>query len=534
MQTNGTVIDAWRRRVDGHPDAPALAWFDAVLTAGEVDDLSDGIAAALADRGVVRGDRVALHLQNVPHYALLFLAIWKLGAAAVLVNPMYRGRELRVLLDDAEPVLLVCADHDADALLAECRDTTVRGVLSVNARDFQTRDDERVFTRPASEPRDDDLLTALAPGRPNGPDPASEEVALLAYTSGTTGPPKGAMVSHANLLATATDFGDRARVRDGAVVFAAAPLFHITGAVLNAAVALVRDTTLAFAGRFDAGVTLDALVEHRVTYTIGSITVFNALSAHPNATRSHFDSLETVYSGGAPIPPATVAAFEERFGHYIHNAYGMTETTAGVIAVPPGERAPVDPGSGSLAVGRPLPRAQVSTVDDSGNPTLPGVPGELEVGGPQVVSGYWGKPDATSSAMPDGRMRTGDVAVIDADGWVYLVDRLKDQINVSGYKVWPREVEDVLYEHPAVFEAAVVGRPDDYQGESVFAYVSLRADVAATGDELVEFARSRLAAYKRPRTVHVVTDLPKTLTGKIRRAALADRALPTRTGSESS
>lgn len=225
-------------------------------------------------------------------------------------------------------------------------------------------------------------------------------------------------------------------------------------------------------------------------------------------------------SGGAPIPPATVSAFEAKFGCYIHNAYGMTETTAGVIAVPPGLRAPVDSSSGSLSVGLPLPRVQLRTLDPTGRPTEPGVAGELEVSGPQVVSGYWQNPAASASTMPEGRLHTGDVAIIDERGWVYLVDRLKDQINVSGYKVWPREVEDAFYEHPMVFEAAVVGRPDTYQGESVVAYVSVRNGSAVTTDELMAFARDRLAAYKRPKEIHIIDELPKTQTGKIRRAAL--------------
>jgi long-chain acyl-CoA synthetase len=275
-----------------------------------------------------------------------------------------------------------------------------------------------------------------------------------------------------------------------------------------------------FANRFDAEVSLDVFVEHQVTYTIGSITVFNAISALPNANSSHFESVKTLYSGGAPIPPATVHTFETRFGHYIHNAYGMTETTAGVIAVPPGRSAPVDATSGSLSVGLPLPRVRLRTVDPAGEPTAAGVAGELEISGPQVVSGYWRNPEASETTMPGGRLRTGDVAIIDEQGWVYLVDRLKDQINVSGYKVWPREVEDTLYEHPAVFEAAVVGAPDDYQGEAVVAYVALRSGETATEDELVDFTRERLAAYKRPRTVHIINELPKTSTGKIKRAEL--------------
>ena len=520
----GTIVGAWRTRVQRYPDNPAVAYFDAVLTAREVDDASDALAAALSDNGVSHGDRVGIYLQNIPHYAITFLALWKIGAVALLLNPMYRGRELRAIVDDAQPVGIFCDEHDLDATAETLRGSSVRFTISTSALDFQTRNDPRVFrSTTRGTPAVDDLLELVR--RNHGRTPADprlrpDDLALLAYTSGTTGPPKGALNSHANVLATALDFGDRAGIEDGDVVFAVAPLFHITGAMLNAAVALVRDCLLVFANRFDAEVSLDAIVEHRVTYTIGSITVFNAISALPEASAAHFESVKTLYSGGAPIPPATVQPFEARFGHYIHNAYGMTETTAGVIAVPPGKRAPVDPTSGSLSVGLPLPRVRLRTVDPTGAPTATGVAGELEISGPQVVSGYWRNPEASESTMPGGRLRTGDVAIIDEQGWVYLVDRLKDQINVSGYKVWPREVEDTLYEHPAVFEAAVVAHPDDYQGEAVIAYVALRLGATATEEELVDFTRERLAAYKRPKTVHIIDELPKTSTGKIKRAEL--------------
>ncbi|OZD01289.1 acyl-CoA synthetase [Rhodococcus sp. 06-235-1A] len=520
-----TILDAWRNRVFDAPDRPALAYFDTVLTVREVDEASDALAAAMIDRGVSQGDRVGIYLQNIPQYPLMFLALWKIGAVALILNPMYRNRELRTLIDDAEPIALVCDEHDLDAVGTTVGGSTVRLLMSTSGLDLQTRNDPRVFSSTSRvAPRPDDDLMGLIDRYRGRSIPRfalrSDDLALLAYTSGTTGPPKGAQISHANAFATALDFGERAGLVDGDVVFAVAPLFHITGAMLDAAVALMRDCVLVFAHRFHAAVTLDAFVEHRITYTIGSITVFNAISETAGATRAHFESVKALYSGGAPIPPATVTAFESAFGCYIHNAYGMTETTAGVIAVPPGVRAPVDAVSGSLSIGLPLPRVTLRTLDPSGEPTAPGIAGELEISGPQVVAGYWRNPEASASTMPGGRLRTGDVAIIDAEGWVYLVDRLKDQINVSGYKVWPREVEDALYEHPAVFEAAVVGRPDAYQGESVVAYVSLRHGTTVTPDALVDFARDRLAAYKRPKVVHIIDELPKTQTGKIRRAAL--------------
>ncbi|WP_300009373.1 AMP-binding protein, partial [Pseudonocardia sp.] len=238
----------------------------------------------------------------------------------------------------------------------------------------------------------------------------------------------------------------------------------------------------------------------------------------------HFASVKTLYSGGAPIPPSTVERFRERFGHYIHNAYGMTETTSGVVAVPPGLRAPVDEASGTLSVGVPLPGVDASVVGVDDRPVPPGQQGELVLSGPQIVSGYWRNAAATAGAMPGGRLHTGDVAVMDSAGWVYLVDRLKDQINASGYKVWPREVEDVLYEHEAVREAAVVGVPDEYRGESVKAFVSLRPGRSVTEDELIAFTKERMAAYKYPRAIEFLDEIPKTVTGKLLRRELRTRS----------
>ncbi|MEU1953987.1 class I adenylate-forming enzyme family protein [Nocardia rhamnosiphila] len=523
-----TLVEAWNDRVQHDPDAPALVYFDTTLSVRQADDLATALAAALADRGVGHGERVGVHLQNIPQYALVLLALWKLGAIALLLNPMYRGREFRELVADAEPVGIITTDHNVSQVREDVADTTVRWVLGTAEAELQCRHDRRVIgTEPApSAPGDPDLLGLAhryVGKRPPQVQVRGEDLAFLAYTSGTTGPPKGAMNSHANVLAVTTSFARMAGITPGDVVYALAPLFHITGAVVIGALALTEQTSLVFTGRFNTDVALDALREHGVTYTIGSITAFNAMMNSEYASAEHFSSIKTLFSGGAPVPPSTVARFRERFGHYIHNAYGMTETSSAVTAVPPGTSAPVDPDSGTLSIGLPLPGVNIAVVDPEGHPLPPGTQGELVVTGPQVVRGYWRKPEESEAALPEGRLRTGDSAIVDGQGWVYLVDRIKDQINVSGYKVWPREVEDVLYEHPAVLEAAVVGVADEYRGESVAAYVSLKDGHTADADELISFARERLAPYKRPRSVGILADLPKTQTGKIRRRALREQ-----------
>ncbi|MGY0498433.1 class I adenylate-forming enzyme family protein [Nocardia sp. FBN12] len=524
-----TLVRAWHDRVQHEPDAPALVYFDTTLTVRAADDLANALAAALADRGVGHGERVGIHLQNIPHYALVLLALWKLGAVALLLNPMYRGRELRELVSDAEPVGVITTDRDVQQVRDDVEGTTVAWVLGTAESDLQSRNDSRVFEVDAAaggrrtDPPPSDLLAvadAYIGRKPPQVQVRGDDMAFLAYTSGTTGPPKGAMNSHANVRAVTTRFAELASITPGDVVFALAPLFHITGAVVIGALALTERTALVFTGRFDTDVAVDALSEHRVTYTIGSITAFNAMMNSEYATAAHFSTIKTLFSGGAPVPPSTIARFRERFGHYIHNAYGMTETSSAVTAVPPGTSAPVDPDSGTLSIGRPLPGVTLEVVDAEGGTLPPGSQGELVVTGPQVIRGYWRKPEESAAALPGGRLRTGDSAIVDERGWVYLVDRIKDQINVSGYKVWPREVEDVLYEHPAVLEAAVVGRPDEYRGESVAAYVSLKAGHDVRADELISFARERLAPYKRPRELEIIAELPKTHTGKIRRRAL--------------
>ncbi|MEU6626008.1 AMP-binding protein [Streptomyces litmocidini] len=520
-----SLVAAWKARVAKNPDATALRFFDGALSAREVDAASDALAAAFEARGTGRGDRVGIYLQNIPQYPLVLLALWKLGATALGLNPMYRRQELRRIIDDSGAVGVVCADGDVDETLDTLTGSTVRWLISTSSLDFQSRNDARVFAttgRPAPAP-DGDLVALIGEYTGRRPSPAEltrDDVAFLTYTSGTTGPPKGAMNTHGNVLSVVETCASWTGVSDGDVVLAIAPLFHITGAVVNATISLLTDTTLVLTGRFHPEVVLEAIAEHGVTFTIGSITAYNAIYELPQAGPEHFASVKALYSGGAPIPPATVERFRERFGVYLHNGYGMTETTSAVIAVPPGRRAPVHLPSGTLSIGMPLPHLTARVVDLHGDPVPDGDQGELELSGPQVVPGYWGNSEATEQTMPGGRLRTGDVAVIDAQGWVYLVDRLKDQINVSGYKVWPREVEDALYEHPSVLEAAVVGAPDDYRGETVVAYVSLKTGLSATQEELIAFCRDRLAAYKCPRQVHFIADLPKTQSGKIRRAEL--------------
>jgi long-chain acyl-CoA synthetase len=486
------------------PDAVAIHYRDEALTFGALDELSGALATALAQRGVARGDRVALYLQNVPEFVIAVLAAWRAGAIAVPVNPMLKEREVRTLLDDCEPVALVTLPSLLDEVARDAvQGTSVRLVLT----DAQVRE----------------LASEHAGGAPADPALSPDDVAFLTYTSGTTGPPKGAMNTHGNVVFSSQTYREWVGVGADDVILAVAPLFHITGLVAHVGLSLLTGAPLVLDHRFDAASALALVERHGVTFTTGAITVFIALmDAHQDAARDT-SSLRTIVSGGAPIAPATVEAFEARFGTYIHNIYGLTETTSPSHCVPIGTRAPVDPTSGALSVGVPVYGTVVRVVDEEGRELPAGEVGELVTSGPQVVPGYWGRPDETERAIPGGALHTGDVGFMDADGWFYVVDRKKDQINAAGFKVWPREVEDVLYGHPAVREVAVVGVPDAYRGETVKAFISLRPGAAAEADELIAFCRERMAAYKYPRQIEFVDELPRTASGKVLRRVLRDR-----------
>ncbi|MFG2384358.1 class I adenylate-forming enzyme family protein [Streptomyces avermitilis] len=524
-----SLVHAVRRAAADTPERTALAYFDGRITYRALDELSDSVAGYLAARGLERGDRVAILLQNSPHFVLALLGAWKAGAIVVPVNPMYKSGEVTHVLKDGEVAALVCSDRAWDAYLREtAAGTPVRIVLTACELDLQTRNDARVlnFERLPQAADADDLVAVARQGHQAPADRAAvpTDIALISYTSGTSGAPKGATNTHGNIMYNAERQRTGLALPGTPVYFAMAPLFHITGMVAQLAGCFNSAGTLVLAYRFEAGVVLDAFAEHRPVYTVGPSTAFMALAAHPAVTRDHFSSFRMISSGGAPLPPALVEKFRAGFGPYIHNGYGLTECTAPCASVPPGREAPVDPVSGTLAVGAPGPDTVVRIVDDQGEEVPFGEQGEILVRGPQVVPGYWRRPEATAETFPEGELRTGDIGFMDPQGWLYVVDRKKDMINASGFKVWPREVEDVLYTHPAVREAAVVGVPDGYRGETVKAYISLRPGADEDPAAFAAYCKERLAAYKYPRQVEILPDLPKTASGKILRRELRSRS----------
>jgi long-chain acyl-CoA synthetase len=523
------ALAMFRASVARRPDGDAVRYFDGRITFRELDELTDAFAVGLLESGFSRGDRVALFLQNVPQFVIGLVGTWKAGGIAVSINPMNRERELELLLTDSGARVLVCLSGlYRDVAESVVPRTSVQAVVTTSERDFQTRDDKRAFPDgPMPEPSGTvDLGEMLRRFRGRTPPPVEFEpgdTAFLTYTSGTTGPPKGAMNTHGNVVFNSQTYRQWCGLGPDDVVLGVAPLFHITGLVAGVTTSLLLGAPLVLFHRFEPSLAVDTIREHRPTFTVGSITVFIALMNAPDADREALASLSRIWSGGAPIPPSTVRAFQDAFGTYVHNIYGLTETTSPSHAVPFGAPAPVDEASGALSVGVPLFDTVVRIVGEDGEDLPVGEVGELVTSGPQVVPGYWGKPEETELALPGGALHTGDVGYMDERGWFYVVDRKKDQINAGGYKIWPREVEDVLYEHAAVREAAVVGVPDEYRGETVKAFVSLRPGRDATAEELIAFCRARMAAYKYPRLVEILDELPKTASGKLLRRELRNR-----------
>jgi long-chain acyl-CoA synthetase len=506
-------------------EATALVYFDGEITYGELDAMSDALAAWLLAADVKAGDRMTIILQNVPHFVIALVAAWKIGAIPVPANPMYRRDELAKLFADCEPAVVV-AHHDQAQTALHGLEKAGREawVLSVDPHDFQTREEPRVLPAKLATPdRTTDFLAAVHAHEghsPPGRTPSPDDLGLLLYTSGTTGQPKGAMLRHSSMAFTSQIFRDWAPVPLGSIVLGIAPLFHITGIIAHIGVAFSARASLVLHYRFEPSLVLDMIRERRPTFTGGAITAFNALMNAPGVSAEDFASFDGLMSGGAPIAPALADAVEAKLGQTVFPAYGMTETTSPTHIGPKQHRPPVDPTSGAMAVGIPIQDTEAMIVGDDGEPVPVGEVGEVWMRGPQIMAGYWNKPEQTAEALVDGWMRSGDVGFMDEAGWFYLVDRKKDMISASGFKVWPREVEDVLVAHPAVREAAVVGEPDAYRGETVKAFISFKPGMTASFEDLDAHCRERLASYKAPRRIEVLDELPKTLTGKIQRVEL--------------
>jgi long-chain acyl-CoA synthetase len=509
--------------------APVIHYFGRTFTSPELDTLSTALAARLQELGARPGDRIAVQMQNVPYFPISVFGIWRAGCVLVPMNPMLLRREIAHQLKDSGARIMLCAEscyEEVAAAAPEC--AALQHVVTASELDHIADDavpDIVASARHACVPGTTDLgeLLAGAEGLAvSRSAPQLDDPAVLMYTSGTTGAPKAAVISHRNLAFSVEVKRRWFALSESDIVLGIAPLFHITGLVAQLLLSMSASAPIVLGYRFEPLTLLRLIERYRPTFSIGAITAYLALLDHPARQEHDLSSLTKVFTGGAPVSPAAAERFERAFGCRIHNTYGLTETTAATHLTPLGARGPVDPKTGSLSIGVPVYQTMAQIVDDEGHPTPDGELGEIVVKGPQVSAGYWQRPDETTAAFRPEGFHTGDIGFRDAEGWFYVVDRRKDVIIASGFKVWPREVEDVLYEHPAVREAAVIGVPDEYRGETVKAVLVLHAGAVANSAELIEFCRKRLAAYKIPRTVEFRDELPKTLSGKILKRQLRD------------
>ena len=523
-----TVLTAFASLRLAEPTAVAINYYGNSISRAELDDLSERLAQAWANH-VRQGDRVAVALQNTPLFAIALLATWKLEAVLVPVSPMLKSAELTALLADSGAQIMLAHPEMIEAIAAAVDQLEQPPALFWSSASDLAGDLDAPWSStteatpmPAQGAPVSEALNGqqgLARGTPS----AQDGLALLTYTSGTTGPSKGAMLTHANIANQAFITPDCFGLKPGDTMLTLAPFFHITGLCMHLAIGLGNGLPMVMTYRFDAH-HVSKLIEHyRPSFTVGTITAFIALAEHARASQeaqAALGAMTSSFSGGAAVPAAVIERYEKQFGVYIRNGYGLTESSSVCIAVPTGQRAPVDAGSGATSIGRPLPGVTVAVIADDGTEVPAGVPARSSFRDLRLAADIGTGPDETANTFrPDG-LHTGDIGFIDQHGWIYVVDRKKDLIIVSGYKVWPRDVEDVLYQHASVAEAAVVGIPDSYRGESVAAFVVPRPGTSLDPDELNRHCRERLSAYKCPRRYEIVSALPKSASGKILRRLL--------------
>ena len=480
---------------------PALRVGGDTTTYAAFDEQTARVAGLIRSRGLELGDPVGVMLPNVPQFAVIYYGVLRAGCVVVPMNVLLKSREVTFHLKDSGAKLLF-AWH-------EVAEEAEKGAAGAGV--------ETIRVAPGSF---EELLVGTE-AHPDVVQRADDDIAMILYTSGTTGTPKGAELTHRNLAENARVTAETvicSQPED--VILGALPLFHAFGQTCALNASVYSGSCLSLLPRFDPGQALEILHRDRVTVFVGVPTMYSALLHHPDRERFDTTSLRICLSGGAALPVEVLRGFDAAFGCTVLEGYGLSETSP-VASFNHPDRVR-KPGS----VGTPIRGVEMKVIDEEGNETPPGERGEIAIKGHNVMRGYRQRPDATREAIRDGWFRTGDVARVDEDGYFFIVDRKKDLIIRGGYNVYPREIEEVLYEHPAVREAAVVGIADERLGEEVGAAVVLNSGESATPEELRDFVKSRIAAYKYPRKVWLVDTLPKGPTGKILKLQIAAPVRP--------
>jgi long-chain acyl-CoA synthetase len=512
------------------PDHRAIDFYDKVLSFRELRDLAARAAKGLQALGVGTGVHVGLHLPNTPHYAICFFAVLMAGGRVVNFSPLAAPRELRYQLADSDAAIMVTLGLPTlYPQIAQLKGQSKLGTVVVCAvEDFLPAPMVRAVVGPpadrvAGPGRELDFAELIANDgayrrHPHGD--LGQDVAVLQYTGGTTGDPKGAMLTHANFLAAITIrnlwVGD-AFIEGEDRSLVVLPLFHIFGLTFLLLLSVATGCEMVMHLRFDAERALADIARKKVTVFAGVPTMYTALVNHPKIKEFDLTSLRFCGSGGAPLPVEVLSRFQELTGITPSEGYGLTETA------PLGTMQRVNQPPRAGTVGLPAPHTLVEVVDlETGMTVLPaGEKGEICITGPQVMKGYWKKPEATQEAFRGGRFHTGDIGFIDGDGYLTLVDRKKDMILSGGFNVFPRNVEEAIYEHPGVAEVTVIGIPDTYRGQSAKAFIALKPGAAAFSlDELKAFLADKLAKYEIPTAIEFRASLPKTPVGKLSKKEL--------------
>lgn len=483
------LADNFVATATAQPDHVAIKFDDLELSYAALDTASSMASGWLSELGVGPGDRVGLMLPNIPQFPILYYGILRAGAVVVPMNPLFKSREVEYYLTDSGAKAIFAWDGIAAEAQPGAEAAGVPCVLV--GQDF------------AAE------LGQHAPA-PAVVDRAPDDTAVILYTSGTTGKPKGAELTHSNLLSNVAVAVDLFDGNPGDVIFGGLPLFHSFGQTCGLNSAVACGATLTMIPRFEPHKALEVLQRDKVTIMQGVPTMYVALLQDPAHKDYDVSNLRLAVSGGASLPVEVLRGFEKEFGVILLEGYGLSETSP----VASFNHADRERKAGSI--GTPVRDVEMRLIDADWNDTADGEIGEIAIKGPNVMKGYWNRPDATTEAIKDSWFRTGDLAKRDEDGYYFIVDRAKDMIIRGGYNVYPREVEEVLYEHPAVAEAAVVGVPDAEYGEEIGAAITLKAGASASAEEIQEFVKERIAAYKYPRIVWFLDEgLPKGPTGKI-------------------
>jgi long-chain acyl-CoA synthetase len=485
MTTVPAMLD---RAVELFGDRPAMWHDDRRWIFAELDAQADRAAAWLLERGIARGDRVAVRLPNDPAFPIWAHGVWKAGATLVSINPLYaRDAATAILRDSGARVLL-----------------TVDDGLGLEAEAVVTDLQAEVLTCDAMFERGD-----------AGP----EDIAVLQYTGGTTGAPKGAMLTHANLVAGQRQLAERCPefVMGEERLFSAVPMTHVSGLVLDVLASASLAAEMLIVPRFTPDEAVALVDELRPTFFPIVPTMATALLRLPPGPEDRWASVKVITAGAATLAVDLQRRFEALTGCAVRPSYGGTETTAIATLTPSGGAPPGSSGS-------PMPDTtiEIRSLQDPGALAAPGEPGEIAVRGPQVAKGYWNRPDATAEFFAGGAFRSGDIGYLDEDGFLHVVDRLKDMIIASGYNVYPATVERAVFTHPAVAETIVIGVPDDYRGEDVKAFVVLNPGHTLTLEELQEHLRPRLSPMELPRQLEIRAELPKTAVGKLSRKDLRE------------